>query len=231
MAKRNSSGGGSTVYGVLAGLLIGLMVAAAVAYYVVKAPSPFVDKASRQPESNAKLDPRNAPDPNAALGGRDAPTSPPPAIGEASLNPSEEKGAGSATDKKAAMGKDELGALIATLTPTSPAEPPVRVEKPKSEQRKDSVSSSSSNSTATSSQQNAGGTYYLQAGSFKVLEEAETVRARLIMMGMQVEIQRAEVNGIQFNRVRIGPFSKIDDMNKVRAKLGEQKIATTVVRQ
>lgn len=226
MAKRNSSGGGgSTVYGVLAGLLIGLMVAAAVAYYVVKAPSPFVDKASRQPDPTAKPDPRNAPDPNAALGGgRDASSTPPSAISDAPLNPSAEKSADAASGKKPAS-QDELGALIATLAPTSPTDRPTRVEKPKAEPRKESTTSS------TSSQQNAGGTYYLQAGSFKVLEDAETLRARLIMMGMQVEIQRAEVNGIQFNRVRVGPFAKIDDMNKVRARLGEEKIATTVVRQ
>ena len=226
MAKRNSSGGGgSTVYGVLAGLLIGLMVAAAVAYYVVKAPSPFVDKASRQPDPTAKPDPRNAPDPNAALGGaRDASSTPPPAISDAPLNPSAEKSADAASGKKPAS-QDELGALIATLAPTSPTDRPTRVEKPKAEPRKESTTST------TSSQQNAGGTYYLQAGSFKVLEDAETLRARLIMMGMQVEIQRAEVNGIQFNRVRVGPFAKIDDMNKVRARLGEEKIATTVIRQ
>lgn len=219
------------MYGVLAGLLIGLMVAAAVAYYVVKAPSPFVDKASRQPDATGKPDPRNAPDPNAALGARDTPTSPPPAIGDAPLNLPGEKAGGSSADKKVTPGKDELGALIATLTPTSPAEPPVRVEKPRSEQRKESAASASSGSSGATGQQSAGGKYYLQAGSFKVLEDAEAVRARLIMMGMQVEIQRAEVNGIQFNRVRVGPFSKIDDMNKVRARLGEEKIATTVIRQ
>ena len=134
MAKRNSSGGGgSTVYGVLAGLLIGLMVAAAVAYYVVKAPSPFVDKASRQPDPTAKPDPRNAPDPNAALGGgRDASSTPPSAISDAPLNPSAEKSADAASGKKPAS-QDELGALIATLAPTSPTDRPTRVEKPKAE--------------------------------------------------------------------------------------------------
>ena len=71
MTKRKSSGGGSTLYGVLAGLLIGLMVAAAVAYYVIKAPMPFVDKASRSPEAQGVIDPRTAPDPNAGLYGRD----------------------------------------------------------------------------------------------------------------------------------------------------------------
>ena len=51
------------------------------------------------------------------------------------------------------------------------------------------------------------------------------------MMGMPAEIQRAEVNGAQFNRVRVGPFARIDDMNKTRAQLSEAKLPTTVVRQ
>lgn len=229
MAKRNSSGGGgSTMYGVLAGLLIGLMVAAAVAYYVVKAPSPFVDKASRQPEATTKPDPRNAPDPNAGLGAKEATPIPSTAINEAPLTVPGEKNAAVPSGKKPAATQDDLGALIATLTPTSPTEPPARVEKPKAEPRKEPAASPSSSST---SQQSGGGTYYLQVGSFKVLEDAEALRARLIMMGMQVEIQRAEVNGIQFNRVRVGPYAKIDDMNKIRARLGEEKIPTTVVRQ
>ena len=45
--KRKSERG-STLYGVLAGLLIGLVVAAGVAFYVTQAPMPFVDRASRE---------------------------------------------------------------------------------------------------------------------------------------------------------------------------------------
>ncbi|RYF53734.1 MAG: SPOR domain-containing protein, partial [Comamonadaceae bacterium] len=76
MAKRTtkrSSQGGSTMYGVLAGLLLGLIVAAGVAFYVVRAPMPFVDKASHDtPSQQARLpDPRQAPDPNGGLYGRD----------------------------------------------------------------------------------------------------------------------------------------------------------------
>ena len=50
-------------------------------------------------------------------------------------------------------------------------------------------------------------------------------------MGMPVEIQRAEVNGMQVNRVRVGPYARLDDMNRSRARLGEEKIPATVIRQ
>ena len=78
--KRKSSGrsgeSGSTLYGALAGLLIGLIVAAVVAFYVTKAPVPFVDRASR--DAGKLPDPRQAPDPNAGLYGRDGAAGTPP---------------------------------------------------------------------------------------------------------------------------------------------------------
>ncbi|MFU1986534.1 SPOR domain-containing protein, partial [Bordetella avium] len=77
----------------------------------------------------------------------------------------------------------------------------------------------------------ANGNYYLQAGSYKVQADAESLRARILLLGLPVNVQRAEVNGVQFNRVRVGPFSRLDDMNRARSRLGENKIESTVVKQ
>jgi cell division protein FtsN len=241
MAKQKSSGG--LLYGVLGGVLLGLTVAAAVAYYVIKAPMPFVDKASRTPDSRAAVDPRNAPDPNAGLAGHDTTTQPLPAVGDSPLIPIPAAPPAASTGKPGAA-PDDLGALIATLrrpgsssAPATPASPPARSSQ--SAAPTDSASSagaSSGTSGGTVSGSSSGtaaqsGTYFLQVGSFRVLEDAEALRARVIMMGMPVEIQRAEVNGLQVNRVRVGPFARIDDMNRTRARLGEEKIPATVVRQ
>lgn len=223
MAKHKSSGG-STLYGILAGLLIGLMVAAGVAYYVIKAPSPFVDKASRSPDAAKPVDPRTAPDPNAGLGGRGSVESSPVDPNAAAYG-----AAGQISPQVKPAGPDDLGALIATLKPTgaSPAPLPAAPVAPKASRPE----SRPEPAATTGGNQAASGTYYLQVGSFKVLEDAETLRARIILMGLPVEIQRAEVNGVQFNRVRVGPYSRIDDMNKTRARLGEEKIPTAVIRQ
>jgi len=213
MAKHKSSGG-STLYGLLAGLVIGLMVAAGVAYYVVKAPMPFYDKASRTPDAPGAPDPRQAPDPNAGMGGRDtgttgaAPDSAAPAAGSA-------PGSG-----------DALGSLIATLTPTAPAAGGGATVNPRPK-AEPLAPPPSQPQTAPAT----GGPYFLQVGSFRVLEDAESLRARILLLGMPVEIQRAEVNGLQVNRVRVGPFARIDDMNQIRTKLGQEKIPTAVVRQ
>ena len=220
MAKHKSSGG-STLYGLLAGLVIGLMVAAGVAYYVVKAPMPFYDKASRTPDAPGAPDPRQAPDPNAGMGGRDtgttaaAPDSVAPAAGSAPGASAPAQGSG-----------DALGSLIATLTPPAPAAGGGATVNPRPK-AEPLAPPPSQPQTAPAT----GGPYFLQVGSFRVLEDAESLRARILLLGMPVEIQRAEVNGLQVNRVRVGPFARIDDMNQIRTKLGQEKIPTAVVRQ
>ena len=229
MVKRKSSGGGSTLYGVLAGLLIGLIAAAAVAFYVIKSPMPFVDKASRSPEASTTVDPRNAPDPNAGLGGRGTgpvtePSSPEQPTGEI---------AGASSSRPAAA-PDALGELIATLTPSPSSSSPSQSTQARPVARTESAPGApvaSSASTASGSTVASGGPYFLQVGSFRVLEDAEALRAKILLMGMSVEIQRAEVNGLQVNRVRVGPFARIDDMNQTRTRLGQEKIPTAVVRQ
>jgi len=222
MVKRKSSGGGSTLYGVLAGLLIGLIAAAAVAFYVIKSPMPFVDKASRSPDTTSSVDPRNAPDPNAGLGGRG--TGP---VTEPS-SPDQPTGEIAGTSSRPAAAPDALGALIATLTPS----PSTQQTQPRATVRPEPTPAAPVTPTAPSSATApASGPYFLQVGSFRVLEDAEALRAKILLMGMSVEIQRAEVNGLQVNRVRVGPFARIDDMNQTRTRLGQEKIPTAVVRQ
>ena len=61
--KKKSDRRGSTFYGILIGLLLGLSAAAAVAYFVMSSPMPFVDKATREPAST-RVDRVSPVDPN-----------------------------------------------------------------------------------------------------------------------------------------------------------------------
>ncbi|WP_179216439.1 SPOR domain-containing protein, partial [Achromobacter xylosoxidans] len=128
---------------------------------------------------------------------------------------------------------DDLGALIATL-PTSkapavasaapaaaPSQAPTPISKP--------APTPAPKPAATASAAN--GTYYLQAGAFRGENDAESLKARIILLGLPVAVQKAEVNGKSINRVRVGPFARLDDMNRARGRLGENKIETAVVRQ
>lgn len=206
--------GGSTLYGVLAGLLVGLILAAGVAFYVTKAPMPFVDRATRESAQSTLPDPRNAPDPNRGLYGRDS------AAGTPSTGPTDTAiaplpGAGTAAPPSGSR-PDDLGALIATLPSTPQATPPAA--RPPAKPAPAQAASGDS-------------VYFLQVGSYRVLEDAESLRARILLLGLPVQVQRAEVNGLQVNRVRVGPYARLDDMNRTRARLGEEKIESAVVRQ
>ncbi|MFY3139642.1 SPOR domain-containing protein [Achromobacter xylosoxidans] len=228
---RRSGESGSTLYGALAGLLLGLIVAAVVAFYVTKAPVPFVDRATRQGDAGKLPDPRQAPDPNAGLYGRDGAAGSPP-TGPTATAPAPLPGAGGT----APAGKsDDLGALIATLptsnntpaaapTASAPPTPIAKMAPTPAPAAKAPVASAAPSASAN-------GSYYLQAGAFRGQDDAESLKARIILLGLPVAVQKAEVNGKPINRVRVGPFARLDDMNRARGRLGENKIETAVVRQ
>jgi cell division protein FtsN len=74
-------------------------------------------------------------------------------------------------------------------------------------------------------------TYYLQAGSFRRLEEADRLRARLALLNIESQIQRVTVNREQtWHRVRIGPFSSARKMDKVRGRLRAESIDPIVLK-
>ncbi|AIT26175.1 SPOR domain-containing protein [Bordetella holmesii] len=225
--RKSSSQGGSTLYGVLAGLLIGLILAAGVAFYVTKAPVPFVDRATRQTSGTERaVDPRDAPDPNQGLYGRDG------AAGTAPTGPT-----ASAPTPLADGKTDDLGALIASLPSagqaTAPASLPVPAAPPAAIKPATTAKApeKTANAAPSSASQHANGNYYLQAGAYRGQADAESLRARILLLGLPVNVTRAEVNGVQINRVRVGPFARLDDMNRARSRLGEDKIESTVVKQ
>lgn len=210
------------MYGALAGLLIGLIIAAVVAFYVTKAPMPFVDRTAHTSSQTTQADPAQLPDPNVGLYGRDGAAGTPPAGPTVTaptplpnLQPSVPTPSHSTPTPASKPPSDELGALIATLPPASESKPapaaPTRSAAP----------------AATA----ANGSYFLQAGAFQGAADAEAVKARILLLGLPAAIQRAEVHGKQINRVRVGPFARLDDMNRARSRLGESKIETAVVRQ
>ncbi len=74
------------------------------------------------------------------------------------------------------------------------------------------------------------GSYRLQAGSFKSLEEADRLRARLALLGVEADIQTVRVNQATWHRVRIGPFNNLNELNSVRKRLGNHHIKTLLMK-
>lgn len=245
MARKNrqeSSGRG--LYGLLAGLIIGVAAASAVVLFVTKVPMPFADKASRAPAQTLLPDAHDAPDPNIGLYGKGAPAGATPGGPTDTTLPPPLTGTPPATAKHAPSLPDSVGDLIANLSKAdkagdakpAPAARPIpgtdaAIPHPKPAPGTSVAIAQPKPAPANPPAAGTQKTYYLQAGAFRSESDAEATKARIIMLGLQAQVQKAQVNGATINRVRVGPFKGIDEMNKSRVRLGEEKIDSSVMRQ
>jgi len=72
---------------------------------------------------------------------------------------------------------------------------------------------------------------YLQIGAFENPAEADNLKAKLALNGIEASALRAQLpDGRTMHRVRIGPFAKPEDMNPVRTRLAEAGFTATVVK-
>ena len=73
--------------------------------------------------------------------------------------------------------------------------------------------------------------YYLQVGSFKDTEDAENLKAKIAMLGMEAYVQSADLSEKgMWHRVRVGPFTKIDAIKKTRSSLLESGIKANLIK-
>jgi cell division protein FtsN len=198
--------GGGTLVGLLLGLLVGLAIAAATAFYMTKSSVPFVDRVKR-PSEPAAGSGGELPDPNRSM------QRPRPASGE---------------PPPAASVPGPASAPAPAPKPPAPAAPPP-VAPPAA--AAPAAAPPVSGSTAPADAPGERTTYLLQAGAFRSQEDAEGMKVRLALIGFEARIATAEVNNVTFYRVRVGPYAKLDDMNKARARLAENGIEASVVRQ
>lgn len=74
------------------------------------------------------------------------------------------------------------------------------------------------------------GAYVLQVGSYRNFAEADRVRAQLALQGIESRVQRVSVDNDTWHRVRVGPISDLDELNRVRDRLREAEMDTLVIR-
>lgn len=73
--------------------------------------------------------------------------------------------------------------------------------------------------------------YFLQAGSFQNEVDANNLKAKLALIGVEALIQSASVpdKGV-WHRVRVGPFSDVEEMNKARVMLSQNGIQPSLIK-
>ena len=204
---------GGTVMGVIIGLISGLLIAVWVAMTIMKTPLPFVDKLGKQSKPAGDLGDPNKTLPGGARERRERMADPEQA---------EAPAAAPAPSAPAVKKPPEPAPLI-----DIPGKPPV-VERSKPE--KNVVVVTPAEQTAAAAGADEKFTYYLQAGAFRELADAESTKAKLAMMGVAASVaeRRSELGSLY--RVRIGPFTEVDAMNRARTRLSDNGVDAAVVR-
>lgn len=75
-------------------------------------------------------------------------------------------------------------------------------------------------------------TYFLQAGAFQKQPDADNLKAKLALLGLEANIQTIDLpeKGGVWHRVRLGPYNKVDDMDKVRGTLAQNGIESALIK-
>ncbi len=237
-ATRTAQAGG-TILGFLGGLVVGLIVAVVVAIFITRAPVPFVNKAANK-SSDRVIEPKAGvpvPDPNQSLNSKSKPAQSADKAG--ADKPSE------SSTKPADAGRSVLGNVFnngqqagqASPPPTAPSVvPPASPSVPGAAPPKPATPAPGAPVTAsapvagTPDNPEDKTTYIIQAGAFRVQEDAEAMKAKLALAGYEARILTADVSGQPLYRVRLTPYKVLEDVNKAKSKLAENGIESTVIR-
>lgn len=188
--------GSQLLAGILVGMVIGVGLAAGLAWYIMKSPSPFMQK-----------------EPVAAH--------PPVAAAKPTVS------AATATSSAAASGVGDPKPrfeFYKVLTDKQDAGAPTDKSKPAKPQSTQPQAAESKPAAANEPQ-------FLQAGSFSNADDAEKLKARLALLGIEASTHTATIpdKGV-WHRVRLGPYKNTDEMNRARALLKQNGVDATPMR-
>jgi len=183
----------SLLAGILLGMVVGLLIAGGLAWYILKTPSSFVDKV---PHESVKL----APDV----------VKPAPVVKAA---PEQVSAVTAASGVAAASAVDDgkpRFEFYKVLTDKQDATAPAAAgAKPADKASGKEI-------------------YFLQAGAFNNPADADKLKAKLAMLGIEANVQTATLpDKVVWHRVRLGPYKSADEMNKAAALLKQNGVNTT----
>jgi cell division protein FtsN len=244
---------GGTFLGIVLGLIVGLAIAVMVALYITRAPTPFVSKVAPPATPDAGASQAQQYDPNRPLQGK-TPGLPVPQAAQ----PAPPNTAPGQTNSQTQSGMLEEPQIVevppannnangnANGTAVAPRPAPendngTTAAPARKPQAASTVAGSAPKATSATTAANArsGSSpapgdantgYFLQVGAYKTSADAEQQRARLAFQGFESKVTQRDAGGVTYYRVRIGPFSKFEDMNSSRQRLSDAGVDTAVIR-
>lgn len=243
---------GGTFLGIVLGLIVGLAIAVVVALYITRAPTPFVSKVAPPAASDAGASQAQQYDPNRPLQGKTPgqpvpqaaqPAPPNTAPGQTTpqtqsgmleepqiveVPPSSGNANGTAVAPKPAPDNGNGTAAAPAKKPQASAPAATAAGSAPKSASPATAANAKPGSGAAAADANTG--YFLQVGAYKTSADAEQQRARLAFQGFESKVTQRDAGGVTYYRVRIGPFSKFEDMNSSRQRLSDAGVDTAVIR-
>lgn len=195
--------------GIVIGIVLGLAAALGVALYFTKVPGPFV---SRDDVARRADDPPAAKGPDAGPakardGSRADPQAPRAAEGDGATAQAPSAKAGDKPGEKPRF--EFYGILAGTEKPAKDKE-----VKPSAADPKKAVEH-----------------FYLQVGAFPRADDADNLKAKLALAGIEAKIKTAELpDGKIWHRVRVGPFDSVEEVDRVRTRLKENQLQGALIK-
>ncbi|WP_059284836.1 MULTISPECIES: SPOR domain-containing protein [Aquitalea] len=229
----SKSGGGGMVAGIVIGLIVGVAVAVGLAMYLNRSATPF--------SNLEKLDHKNT---SAAA------SAPSTELLEPGTKIADVQPAAPVASAPAKVEVAPAPPMPVELPPPA-ATPPAAKSKPaapaanssKDEQRFDFYKILPGQVDAVPADGKANGKdkepsaatpakkVYLQLGSFQNENEADNLKAKLALLGVEAKIQSVSLaDKGMVHRVRVGPLSKQEDVDRIRSQLKQDGINAAVVK-
>nr|MBL8410895.1 SPOR domain-containing protein [Dechloromonas sp.] len=187
--------GGGTLVGMFVGLVLGVCIAAGVVWYLNNSPLPF----SKQVQVPRPDKGNGQPAQPMALPGKP----------------------GDPVPEKHFQFYDILPGK-ADAVPDKVAKPETKAEEPKKEEPKKEEAKKEEPKKEEVKESKV--PLFLQAGSFSTAQDADNQKAKLAFMGVEAVVQQVMIQDKTLYRVRVGPYMKVDELNKVRAELAKSGI-------
>jgi len=117
----------------------------------------------------------------------------------------------------------------ATRTPTTA--PAASAARPAAEHATPAAAADSTTSAATATAPTGSGQRtVLQAGAFRAAGDAEALKARIALLGLQARVEAGSVDGQAVYRVRLGPYANARDLATARQRLDNDGLPSREIR-
>jgi len=188
--KSTTKSGSPMLAGILVGMVVGVALAAGVAWYILKSPSPFVNKEiDVKPSVEINKQPVETP-----------------------VKPKPVK-----VDTADAGGVDSSASGVADAKPRFEF---YKVLTDKTDATTDTSQKATDAHPLIKAPDNKPVAKYLQAGAFVDAADAENLKATLAMKGLEASVQTVNLPGKgEIHRVRVGPFQSEQEISSARGTL------------